>query len=75
MTDFERLRALIATILQVPEAEIEEATTRDDLAAWDSVQHLNLMLAIEDEYSVQLDVDELQSLTNVRAILDFLAKQ
>ena len=72
MSTFERLRAVMATILQVSEDEIRPDAARDALEAWDSVQHLNLMLALEDEFGVRLDVDALQSLTSVPKILAYL---
>ena len=72
MKNFERLRAVMATILQVPESDVTPESARDELEAWDSVQHLNLMLALEDEFGLQLDVDALQSLTSVAKILEYL---
>ena len=73
MNEFDRLQALMATILQVPAGDITHETTREELEAWDSVQHLNLMLAIEDEYKVSLDIDALQSLTSVPRLLEYLS--
>jgi acyl carrier protein len=64
----------MATILQVPASDVTRETVREDLDAWDSVQHLNLMLAVEDEFGVSLDVDALQSLTSVPRLLEYLSR-
>lgn len=64
----------MATILQVPASEITPESAREELEAWDSVQHLNLMLAVEDEFAVSLDVDALQSLTSVPRLLEYLQR-
>jgi acyl carrier protein len=69
---FEQVRNLIADVLQVPESEITPETEQSDLANWDSLQHLNLMLSLEQEFGLALDVDELQRLTSVPAILTYL---
>lgn len=38
------------------------------IAAWDSVNHLNLVLAIEDEFGVQFATSEIQDLLSVGKI-------
>lgn len=56
----------------------EGRTLSDDdgpgtIAAWDSVNHLNLVLAIEDEFGVQFttsEIPELLSLGKIRARLE-----
>lgn len=73
MTDsFDMLRSFMKDILQVPEEAITRDTKQSDLEAWDSLEHLNLMLALEQEFDLTLDVDDLQNLTSVAAILRHL---
>lgn len=74
MTPFERLRDLIALTFGVPPDTVTPATTRDDLPAWDSVGHLNLMLAVEDAFGLTLDITDMPRLHSVQAILDHLAR-
>ena len=38
------------------------------IAEWDSVRHLQLMLALEEEFNVQFEADELVSLRSVTLI-------
>jgi acyl carrier protein len=59
-------------IFQVSENEIPPDLEQEDLENWDSLQHLNLMLALEQEFGATLDVDELATLTSVPAILKYL---
>ena len=73
MTDtFARVCDLMGDVLSVSEDEITLVTKQEDLANWDSLQHLNLMLALEDDFDVTLDVSDMQRLTSVRAILEYL---
>ncbi|MDX2170991.1 MAG: acyl carrier protein [Deltaproteobacteria bacterium] len=69
MDRFEQLREIMALTFDVPPESISAATTRDSLAKWDSLAHLNLMLAIEDGFGVTLTVDEMSEMTSVAAIL------
>jgi acyl carrier protein len=69
---FETVRQLISVAFNVPEEQIGEETVQADVATWDSLGHLNLMLMLEDQFSVSLDVDDMAKLTSVSAILEFL---
>ena len=40
----------------------------DSLPGWDSAGHLNLIMAIEAEFGVQFDIEEMESLTDVASI-------
>ena len=69
MDTFTQLRTLMADVLKVSEEDITPKTSQDDVKNWDSLQHLNIMLSLEQEFDLTLDVDDLASLTSVPAIL------
>jgi acyl carrier protein len=72
MNLFPKLRDAVALTLNVPVSAIK-ATTRDqDLAAWDSIGHVNLMMAIEQTFGLQLDVEDFAQLNSIPSILDYL---
>lgn len=52
---------------------ISASDSIDGLPGWDSAGHLNLIMAIEAEYGVQFEIEELESLTNVAAIRERLS--
>ena len=66
------VRGLMAETFGVPEQRIGVDTRQSDVAEWDSVGHLNLMLGLEDTFELRLDVEEMGRLTSVEAILDHL---
>lgn len=72
MAHFDKLCEIIALTFGVPADGITPDTTRDDVPAWDSVGHLNLMLALEDAFGVTLDIEDMTALTSVPAILAYL---
>ena len=39
---------------------------------WDSLKHLNLILLLEEEFSIKVNSDDIQKLTNYNKILSFL---
>ena len=68
----ERVRMLIAGVLQLPAAQINEFSAAENLEAWDSVNHLNIMLGLEQEFGVQLSPEQTDKMTNIAAIVDVL---
>ena len=75
MSVFERVQAAVATTLKVPAVAITETTRDKDIPAWDSLGHLNLMMALEQTFDITLEVEDFAGLTSVPAILAYLEKQ
>jgi len=70
-----RAGRVVAEVFAVPLEEVQAGTTRVDIQNWDSVNILNLILALESEFQVTLEVDELAELTSVEAILNILRRR
>jgi acyl carrier protein len=75
MNAFERLREIVASTLNVDAAMVRTTSTQGDLAAWDSMGHIHLMVALEEAFGIHLEVEDFGRLTSVPAILDHLAQQ
>ena len=68
----EKMREIIAEQLNCDEGEFNVDTSfKDDLGA-DSLDLFELVMALEDEYSVEIPAEELQELTTVGAVIDYL---
>ena len=63
---------VIAEQLRVPEARIRDELAYGAIPEWDSLNHVNLMVALEAEYGVTVDEDRMVELTTVRAIRTFV---
>lgn len=68
----EKMKELIADQLSVDAGIITEASSfKDDLGA-DSLDLFELVMALEDEYSVEIPAEELQKLTTVGDVMQYL---
>ncbi len=68
----ERMKELIADQLSVNADIITEASSfKDDLGA-DSLDLFELVMALEDEYSVEIPADDLQKMTTVGDVMGYL---
>lgn len=58
---------ILSTILRLP---VNPGTTREALAQWDSLKHIEIVFAIEDELGIQFSEVELSELDSVARIVD-----
>jgi len=63
-----RLRDIFSAVLGCDPGRLSDADSGKTLAAWDSVNHLQLLLAIEDAFGVQFAPEEFANLTTFGAI-------
>jgi len=69
-----KLAEIIAEIFFLDEDEVKPELTPDDVALWDSLNHLRLITAIESEFGFQFSMSEIQSIDNL-AKLNELVEQ
>jgi acyl carrier protein len=72
---FKKIQYVLATTLKVSPEKITKETSDKDLAAWDSLAHVNLMMSLEQTFDLFLEVEEFPKLTSVPAILEYLREQ
>jgi acyl carrier protein len=63
-----RLRGVMAAVFGVEASSIPPDASSATIQEWDSVHHLQLMLAIEEEFNIQFDTDELVALRSLALI-------
>tara|TARA_R110001599_G_scaffold306696_1_gene513244 strand:+ start:325 stop:564 length:240 start_codon:yes stop_codon:yes gene_type:complete len=72
MSIYTQVQSVIAMTLKVAPDKVTATTTNEDLVAWDSLGHVNLMIALEQEFDVFLDVEDFPKLNSVPAIVQYL---
>ena len=69
---FETIKGIIVATLQVDESDVKKSTVlRDDLGA-DSLDLFELAMALEDEYGLEIETEDLESIVTVEDILTYL---
>ena len=68
---FEKIAEVASDVLGIDQDEITEGTTFDDLDA-DSLDRLQLVTAIEDEFDIEVPDDKLEGLNSVADALDVI---
>jgi acyl carrier protein len=65
---FDRVRTLMADIFSVSVDQLTAASSPDNIETWDSIQHLNLVMALEQEFGVQFSPEEIEQLLSAELI-------
>jgi acyl carrier protein len=66
------LREILAELLQLDEGEITRELTRDQVSSWDSLTHLRLITALEEEFHFRFSMKEIQSVNSVGHLEEIL---
>jgi acyl carrier protein len=61
----EKIRPIVATVLELPEDQVVADSSPQHCESWDSVRHLNLILALEQEFAIQFEPDEIDQMHNL----------
>jgi acyl carrier protein len=69
-TTLDRVRMVAAREFNVDVAALTGASEAADVSGWDSSTHLMLMMALEEEFGVSFEVDEVTELTTIGTIAD-----
>jgi citrate synthase len=68
------LDEVVAEALRVDPSSVTDTLAVNAIPQWDSLAHVELMIALERAYGVSIDEDRMLELVSVRAIRDFLAQ-
>jgi acyl carrier protein len=65
MDNTQKLRSIVSAILHIPEERVTDELTADTVETWDSLNHINLISAIEQEFGVTLPTENLGDFMSV----------
>ena len=71
----ERTRKVVADVLGLPLGEVTLETSHENVGDWDSMNVINMMMAIESEFAVELAVDDAARFVSVGAIVAVLRER
>ncbi len=71
---FEKIKGLISEQLEVDEEKIEMKTTFEDIDA-DSLDVVELVMALEEEYNLEIADEEVEKIKTVGDIVNYIEKQ
>jgi acyl carrier protein len=72
---YETLNEVFRDVFDDPSIEVDDSTTSDDIDGWDSLEHINLIAAVEQEFGVKFNMGQVVSMKNVGEMVDIIMSQ
>ena len=69
---FEKIQEIFRDIFDDGDLIIKETTNSSEIEDWDSLNHINLVVAIEGELNIKFNLKELSGLKNVGEMIDLI---
>ena len=70
---FDKLSDIFKVLFNRPDLELNDNLTAKDVPGWDSFNHVNLIINIEEEFGVRFSNDEVGGMQNVGNLKKLLA--
>ena len=72
---FNGVQDIFRDIFDEDDMVIEDKTSSDDIEDWDSLNHINLVSAIEKEFKIKFALGELMALKDVGAMVNLIVEK
>ena len=69
---FERLNNVFRDVFDDDSIVVTETTTAKDIEDWDSLEHINLVVAVEQEFGIKFNMGEVTTMKNVGEMVDII---
>lgn len=69
---FERLSEVFRDVFDDDSIVVTDKTTADDIEEWDSLEHINLIAAVEQEFGMKFNMGQIVSMKNVGEMADII---
>ena len=69
---YERLNEVFRDVFDDEDITVNDETTANDIEDWDSLEHINLVNAIEEEFDMKFNMGQIVSMKNVGEMVDII---
>ena len=66
---------ILCSLLKINEIDLDQNISMKSHELWDSVFHMELILTLEEELSVEFSMDEIMNMTNIKSITEIVSKK
>lgn len=61
----EKLQDIFRDVFGDDKIQLSEEMSAQDIEGWDSLQHILILAAVQDEFGISFDVDEIMNINNI----------
>ncbi|NLJ15773.1 MAG: acyl carrier protein [Clostridiales bacterium] len=74
MDIYERLNKVFRKVFDDKSIVVNASTTANDIEDWDSLEHINLIAAVEREFKVKFNMKQVSGMKNVGEMVEIIQK-
>lgn len=74
-TVFGKLNDVFRDVFDDEDITVGESTSSKDIEDWDSLNHINLVVAVEKEFGIKFSMGETQKMKNVGEMVDIILER
>jgi len=67
-----KIKEVISSVFEIPMHEINNQSSPETIDKWDSINHMKLITALEEEFKIEFTDEEILEMQNVKLIKYFL---
>lgn len=69
---YEALNEVFQDVFDDEDIRVNDATTAADIEDWDSLEHINLIVAVEKKFNIKFNMGEVNKFKNVGEMVDII---
>ena len=71
----DQIREALAGVFNVDASEVKADLEFGDLPQWDSMGHMDVMMALEEKFSIEVNAETISDLTSIALIAEYITKK
>ena len=68
----DRIKNIMSAVFELPVNQITDDSSPDTIGSWDSLKHMNLVVALEEEFEVEFTDDDIVEMMNYPLIKEIV---
>lgn len=72
---FDEVQKIFQTVFDDENLTISDSTNAEDIEDWDSLEHINLVVAMEKRFQLKFDIKEVGKLKDVGEMIDLIERK
>lgn len=72
---FKQLEDIFIDVFDLEDLRLQDSTTADDIEEWDSLSHIQMVVAVEKHFDIKFTALEIMSWKNVGQLVDTIEKR
>ena len=71
----DKIRGVLADVFNEDASEVKADLEFGDLPQWDSMGHMDVMMALEEKFGIEVNAETISDLTSIALIAEYISKE